>query len=62
MMSFLTADVKVLRKKWMKFYVNLMALKSHDEKAVKLCEQIQLDAALFNEKVMKFFEEMEEVR
>lgn len=58
-MSFLTVNIKELREKWMKFYLNIMALKSHNVEAKKLCEEIQNESALYNEKIMDFFEKME---
>lgn len=43
----------------MKFYLNIMVLRSNDPKAVALLEVIQRESAEYNEKIMKFFEEME---
>ena len=59
-MSFVTLDIKELREKWMKFYLNIMMLQSHNEKAKTLLKSIKGDAVLFNERVMAFFEKMEE--
>ena len=58
-MSFLTLDIKELREKWMKFYLNIMMLKSHNEQAKKLLEPIKQSSAEYNEKIMQFFDDLE---
>ena len=55
----LTLNMKELQEKWMKFYMNIMVLMSNDPKAVVLLDKIKLASAEYNEKIMKFFEEME---
>ena len=55
----LTLNMKELQEKWMKFYMNIMVLMSNDLKAVVLLDKIKLASAEYNEKIMKFFEEME---
>jgi len=59
-MSFLTLDIKEMREKWMKFYLNIMMLKSHNEKAKKILEEIKQPSAEYNSKIMQFFDDMEE--
>lgn len=54
-----TVNIKELQERWMKFYVNIMVLRSADTKAKVLLEAIQLTSAEYNEKVMEFFEKME---
>jgi citrate synthase len=51
--------MKELQEKWMKFYMNIMVLRSNDPRAIALLETMQRESAEYNEKVMKFFEEME---
>ena len=55
----LTLSIKELEEKWLKFYVNIMVLRSNDPKAAALLEAIRLASAEYNEKIVKFFEEME---
>jgi len=55
----MTLSIKELQEKWMKFYVNIMVLRSNDPKAAALLESIQLKSAEYNEKIMEFFEAME---
>ena len=55
----MTVSIKDIQQKWMRFYLNIMVLRSHDPKATALLEAIQQDSAEYNEKIMKFFEEME---
>jgi len=55
----MTVNIKDLQEKWMKFYLNIMVLRSNDSKAIILLEKIQQNSAEYNEKIMKFFEEME---
>ena len=58
-MSFLTLNIKELREKWMKFYMNIMMLKSHNEQAKKLLEAIKQSSAEYNEKITQFLDDME---
>lgn len=55
----MTLNIKELQEKWMRFYLYIMVLRSNDPKATALLETIQRESAEYNEKVMKFFEEME---
>ena len=55
----MTLSIKELQEKWMKFYMNIMVLRSNDPKAAALLEAIRQASAEYNEKIMKFFEEME---
>lgn len=55
----MTLSMKELQEKWMKFYMNIMVLRSNDPRAIALLETMQRESAEYNEKVMKFFEEME---
>ena len=55
----LTLSIKELGEKWMKFYLNIMVLRSNDPKAATLLQAIQVASAEYNEKIMTFFEEME---
>ena len=55
----ITLSMKELQEKWIKFYLNIMVLRSNDLKASALLEIIQHESAEYNEKIMKFFEEME---
>lgn len=59
-MSFLSLDIDELRKRWMKLYLNLMMLKSHDPRAKQVLEPFQMKAAEFNEAAMGFFDDLEE--
>jgi len=54
----MTLSMKELQEKWMKLYLNIMVLRSNDPKAVALLNAIQLASAEYNEKILKFFEEM----
>jgi hypothetical protein len=55
-MSFLTVDMKKLRESWMKLYLNLMSLKSHDPAVARLLGEYTMKFAEMNETMMKFFE------
>ena len=55
----MTVNIKELQEKWMKFYMNIMVIRSNDPKATTLLQAIQQSSAEYNEKIMKFFEEME---
>ena len=55
----LTLNIKELRERWMKLYLNIHMLKSHNPKATKLLEDFKMKMSEFNEDVMKFFDEME---
>ena len=55
-MSFLTVDMGELRKSWMKLYLNLMSLKSHDPAVSKVLNEYAMKFAEMNESMMKFFE------
>lgn len=55
----MTVNIKELQEKWMKFYLNIMVLRSNDPKAAALLQAIQYKSAEYNEKIMKFFETME---
>ena len=55
-MSFLTVDMDELRKSWMKLYLNLMSLKSHDSVEAKVLNEYTMKFAEMNEVMMKFFE------
>jgi len=51
-------DIKKLRERWMRFYIDIARLKSYDPTAQKILDEMQLAAGLFNEKVMDFFDKM----
>jgi len=55
----ITLYIKELQEKWMRFYMNIMLLRSNDPKATALLEAMQQASVEFNEKAMKFFGEME---
>ena len=55
-MSFLTVDMKKLRESWMKLYLNLMSLKSHNPAEARLLEEHTMKFAEMNETMMTFFE------
>jgi len=60
-MSFLSSDVNELRERWMKLYLNLFMLKSHNPKVMEHLENFQETLALFNEKMMPFLDKLEEL-
>ncbi len=59
-MSKMTLDMNELRDRWMRVYMNLMILKSTNEKAKKILEYFQGQAAEFNSVIMLFFDQLEE--
>ncbi|GAI90348.1 unnamed protein product [marine sediment metagenome] len=48
-MSFLSLDVKELRERWMKIYLNLFMLKSHNPEIFKHLADFKEPLALFND-------------
>jgi hypothetical protein len=60
-MSFLTLDVKELRRRWMELYINLMALLSDDPKVKALLEPMKESLAWTNEELMAFFDKLAEL-
>jgi hypothetical protein len=60
-MSFLTLDVKELRKRWVELYVNLMALLGDDPEIKELLEQMKESLAGTNEELMAFFKRLAEL-
>jgi len=48
-MSFLTVDMEELRKSWMKLYLNLMSLKSHDPAVSKVLNEYAMKVAEMND-------------
>ncbi len=56
----LTYDIEELEQRWMKLYLNLFLLKSHNPKANEILEKFKDKLALFNEEATKFFDEMKE--
>ena len=59
-MSSLTLNVKELRERWMKLYVNIHMLRSMDPRAMAFLEPFKLRISEFNEEMMAFFDKLEE--
>ncbi|MBA7491282.1 hypothetical protein ES702_01827 [subsurface metagenome] len=59
-MSVITLDTKELRESWMKWYLNVNLLQSNHPKACKILEEFKMPLCEFNEKVMQFFDALEE--
>ena len=59
-MSKMTLDMEELRERWMRVYMNLMILQSHNEKAKKRLDYFKGQAAEFNAVIMLFFDQLEE--
>jgi hypothetical protein len=57
-MSWLTLDVKELRKRWMELYVNLMALLSDNPEVTALLEPMKESLAETNEELVAFFDKL----
>ena len=57
-MSFLTLDVKELRRRWMELYVNLMALMSDNPEVDKLLKDFKPGLAETNEEFMALFDKL----
>lgn len=53
-----TLDMKELRERWMRFYMNIIILCSDDPKAKTLLDVIKQQSAEYNEKIMEFFDKM----
>ena len=51
-----TKNAEELEKRWMKLYLNLCILKSHNPKAQKLLEEFQMKLYKFHEDAVKFFD------
>ena len=56
----LTLDPEELRKQWMTLYVNLMVLKSTNEKKMAAIKAVHDDLAQMNEKLVRLFDTLEE--
>ena len=56
----LTYDIKELQNRWMKLYLNLFLLKSHNPTANQLLEKFKDTLAVFNEEATEFFDKMTE--
>ncbi len=56
----LTLNIKELRERWMKLYLNLFMLKSHNPKATKILDDFKMKLAEFNEHATTFFDDMEQ--
>ena len=59
-MSFLTVDMEELRKSWMKLYLNLMSLKSHNPAVAEVLKEYTMKFAEMNEEMMKFFDAVDQ--
>lgn len=59
-MSFMTLNVEELKERWMKLYLNLHMLKSHNPKATKILEDFKMKLSEFNEYAMQFFDDLEQ--
>lgn len=59
--AFLTLDVKELRKRWAKLYINFMVLLSDDPEVKALLEPMKESLDETNEKIMAFFKRLEEL-
>ena len=55
-MGFMTTDVEELRKRWMKLYLNIMALKSTNPKKTELLQSFHEKAAVFNSEIMELLD------
>ena len=59
-MSFVTLNVKELRERWMKLYVNINMLRSKKPSATAILESFKRRSSEFNEEAMTFFEKLVE--
>jgi hypothetical protein len=55
----MAVNIEEYRENWMKFYLSMMLLRSKDQRQQALLEAIRQDSAEYNEKIMKFFVDME---
>ena len=58
-MSHLTLDVEELRNRWMRFYLNIMILRSTHPEVETLMKPIKETLAETNEKLITFFDALE---
>ena len=58
-MSPLTLDVKELRERWMRLYVNICVLRSYNPEALRVLKAFKEKLYGMNEEFMAFFDALE---
>ena len=59
-MSFVTLNVKELRERWMKLYVNINMLRSKNPRSTAILEPFKRRISEFNDEAMTFFDKLVE--
>jgi len=59
-MTNMTLDVKELRARWAKLYINIHMLQSKDPRTMAVLEPFKLRISMFNEEMMAFISKLEE--